>query len=109
MLDAKHLYRQSTNLQYNAEQSRKYAEKLAEQAADELRHGNNDKADARQQEATRELEHANELEHQAHQAEGSAKELEGKVADIEREMQAAQDAHDAKMKDLEKQRRSLLG
>lgn len=108
-MDAKHLHRQSTNLRYDAEQRRKYAEKLSTRAAEDLRHGSEESASTRQNDAMMEMQRAEEIERQAHEMEQQAADKEAEVKRIEDEMQRAKDDHEAKMRDLDKQRRSLLG
>lgn len=108
-MDAKHLRQEAANLRLKSDGHRKSANKYSQRAADHMRRGDGDGAGVEESTAMSEMQHAGELESHALESERKAAELEQQAGEIETQIKQVREEADRRVKELDDQRRKLLG
>ena len=108
-MDLKHLREQARGRRLEADDRRKQAVRLMENAATHIGNGNPETAQAEQAQATKLNEAASDLEAQAVKLDAEANNKEREVKSIEDTQQQLRAEFDQRMNELDKQKNNLLG
>lgn len=108
-MDAKHLRIQATRMSLDARSMRKQALRHNDNASNYSRHDDIDRASAEEQQAERLEGQAQSIEVAAIALAAKVHDNEKKAEEIERQQTRLKQDFEAQMKELEKQKRDLLG